>query len=80
MGFFSPARLAAAPLRQSDNFNREWKFELGDVAGAEGAAFDDSKWDGANLPHSFSMPYFAADRFYVGYGWYRKNFAVPAAW
>ena len=42
--------------------------------------FDDSKWDDANLPHSFSMPYFAADRFYVGYGWYRKHFDVPAAW
>ena len=26
------------------------------------------------------MPYFAADRFYVGYGWYRKHFNVPAAW
>jgi hypothetical protein len=25
------------------------------------------------------MPYFAADRFYVGYGWYRKHFNVPAA-
>ena len=26
------------------------------------------------------MPYFAADRFYVGYGWYRKHFNVPKAW
>ena len=37
-------------------------------------------WNDANLPHSFSMPYFAADRFYVGYGWYRKHFQVPSAW
>ena len=72
--------LGASGLRQSVNFNREWKFQLGDVAGADAAVFDDAKWDAANLPHSFSMPYFAADRFYVGYGWYRKHFDVPAAW
>jgi beta-galactosidase/beta-glucuronidase len=71
--------LPAANLRQTVNFNREWKFQLGDVAGAAAAAFDDAKWSDANLPHSFSMPYFAADRFYVGYGWYRKHFNVPKA-
>ena len=39
------------------------------------------KWENVGLPHSFSMPYFAAnDKFYVGYGWYRKHFDVPAAW
>jgi hypothetical protein len=70
----------AADLRQTINFNRGWKFQLGDVANADAAAFADSNWDDANLPHSFSMPYFAADRFYVGYGWYRKHFNVPTAW
>ena len=44
------------------------------------AAFDDARWDDANLPHSFSMPYFAADRFYVGYGWYRKHFQLSPEW
>jgi hypothetical protein len=71
---------AASDLRQTVNFNREWKFQLGAVTGADAVKFDDSKWDDANLPHSFSMPYFAADRFYVGYGWYRKHFNVPKAW
>ncbi len=72
---------AADELRETGNFNRAWKFQLGDVAGADAAAFDDSKWDDANLPHSFSTPYFAAnDKFYVGYGWYRKHFNVPKAW
>jgi beta-galactosidase/beta-glucuronidase len=66
-------------LRESINFNRGWKFQLGDVTNASAARFDDSKWDDANLPHSFSMPYFAADRFYVGYGWYRKYFDAPKA-
>ncbi len=70
----------AAGLRQIINFNREWKFQLGDVPGAQAAPFDDSRWDDENLPHSFSMPYFAADRFYTGYGWYRKHFDLPRAW
>ncbi len=71
---------AAGELRENLNFNREWKFQPGDVSGAEAATFDDAKCADANLPHSFSMPYFAADRFYVGYGWYRKHFDVPKAW
>lgn len=71
---------ASGDLREILNFNREWRFHLGDAAGADAASFDDSKWEDANLPHSFSMPYFAADRFFVGYGWYRKHFDVPAGW
>ena len=70
----------AADLRQSINFNREWKFELGDVAGADALEFADAKWERVGLPHSFSMPYFAVENFYVGYGWYRKHFDVPAVW
>ena len=77
---FSLATNAAEEVRQIRNFNREWKFQLGDVTGAEASTFDDKQWSDANLPHSFSMPYFAADRFYVGYGWYRKHFDVPSAW
>lgn len=67
-------------LRKVVNFNREWKFQLGDISGAEATAFDDREWNDANLPHSFSMPYFLSDKFYTGYGWYRKHFVVPAAW
>ncbi len=37
-------------LRESINLNREWKFQLGDVAGAEATAFDDANWNDANLP------------------------------
>jgi hypothetical protein len=71
----------AADLRQTTNFNREWKFQLGDHSGAEAPAFDDSKWEAIGLPHSFSLPYFAAnDKFYVGYGWYRKKIEAPQSW
>jgi hypothetical protein len=72
--------LAAEPPRQQLNFNREWKFQLGDPPGAEAAGCDDSQWDDIGLPHSFSLPYFLSDQFYVGYGWYRKHFKVPAKW
>jgi beta-galactosidase len=72
---------ASNELRDCENFNRAWKFELGDVTGAEAALYDDSQWANANLPHSFSTPCFAmGNSFYVGYGWYRKHFQAPAAW
>ncbi len=68
------------PLRITENFNRDWKFQLGDPAGADDAAFDDGAWQPIGLPHSFSMPYFMHNDFYTGYGWYRKSFEVPEAW
>jgi hypothetical protein len=76
------ARAAGMPsdARQQINFNRDWKFQLGDHPGAEAVAFDDAKWDDIGLPHSFSMPYFESSKFYTGYGWYRKHFDVPAEW
>ena len=70
---------AAEALRQSINLNREWKFQLGDPA-ASGSGFDDAAWSDVGLPHSFSMPYFAAPKFYEGYGWYRKHVTVPGGW
>ena len=74
---FLPGLLCAEGPRQRICFNREWKFQLGDFPGAEAGAFDDGKWDPIGLPHSFSLPYFGASRFYTGYGWYRKHFVVP---
>jgi beta-galactosidase len=71
---------AAAELRQTLNFNREWKFQLGDYSGAEAIALDDANWDSIGLPHSFSIPYFLSPKFYTGYGWYRKHFNVSSAW
>jgi hypothetical protein len=50
------------------NLNREWKFSLGDFAGAEAANFANEKWNSIGLPHSFSEPYFLSSEFYTGYG------------
>ncbi|MCC8407788.1 discoidin domain-containing protein [Mucilaginibacter sp. UR6-1] len=63
--------------RQHINFNREWKFKLGDHQGADAVRYDDSSWEAVGLPHSFSMPYFLSSEFYVGFGWYRKQFSMP---
>ncbi|OIQ91753.1 beta-galactosidase BoGH2A precursor [mine drainage metagenome] len=72
---------AAVPLRQVENFNRGWHFALGDHPGAKAPCYDDSGWQRVGLPHSFSIPSFAAgNSFYVGYGWYRKQFTIPDSW
>ena len=71
---------AGGQPREVVEMNRAWQFTLGDPQGASEAAFDDSRWDVAHLPHSFSTPYFLGTGFYVGYGWYRKTIDVPAAW
>jgi hypothetical protein len=62
------------------SLNREWKFALGDFAGAEAPGFADEAWDPVGLPHSFSEPYFLSSEFYTGYGWYRKHLPVAREW
>ncbi|MBR2883003.1 MAG: hypothetical protein IKB96_11835, partial [Prevotella sp.] len=37
------------------NFNPEWRFHLGDAAGAEAVAFDDSAWDVVSTPHTAKL-------------------------
>ena len=88
LGGMAPVhRAIAAPLSVSAmtgnsrvrvNFNADWRFTLGDVPGAQSPDFDDAKWEAIGLPHSFSIPYFRAPSFYVGYGWYRKTLSLPA--
>lgn len=72
--------LKAAPVREEVNLNRGWLFTLGDPAGAEQSSFADQSWERVNLPHSFSLPYFMWKSVYNGYGWYRKEIEMPAAW
>lgn len=66
--------------RKKVNINREWKFQLGDYAGAEEIQYNDKEWNDINLPHNFSIPYFQSAQWYTGYGWYRKYFTIPAQW
>jgi beta-galactosidase len=66
--------------REIVQLNRGWTFTLGDPAGAAASGYSDQAWEQANLPHSFSMPYFLGPHFYVGYGWYRKNIQLEKSW
>jgi len=60
------------------NFNGDWRFKLGEVPDGQNPGLNDSSWQRIGLPHSFSIPYFQAPTFYVGPGWYRKTFTLPA--
>ncbi|MGN0334093.1 MAG: sugar-binding domain-containing protein [Lachnospiraceae bacterium] len=69
--------------KREQNFDSNWKFYLGDAAGAEGTAFDDSRWDTVSLPHDYSIEQeysksMEAESGYLpgGTGWYRKHFIL----
>ncbi|KAB2824521.1 MAG: hypothetical protein F9K10_02320 [Paludibacter sp.] len=40
---------------REQNFDSGWRFQLGDVPGAETATFDDSQWRQLDLPHDWSI-------------------------
>lgn len=65
------------------NFNENWKFHLGDTAGASARQFNDRSWRTINLPHDWSIegrpeinnPSGNDGGYYpTGIGWYRKTF------
>jgi len=67
----------------------DWKFALGDPAGAESPAFDTQSWRTLTVPHDWSIEAAPAEKtptgggggyFPAGIGWYRKTFTAPAAW
>ncbi|WP_204205509.1 discoidin domain-containing protein [Olsenella sp. An290] len=73
------------PTIRTQNFNDNWKFNLGDVSGAEAEVFNDSSWENVDLPHDYSIDqdYTSAGEAESGYklggiGWYRKSFDVSA--
>lgn len=62
------------------NFDVDWRYQVGDVAGADGKAFVDTAWSYVDLPHTpkFVTP---EDAFaYAGVMWYRRHFTVPTAY
>src|SRR5947199_9777591 len=78
---------AAAAQRSTIDFDRAWRFHLGDVPGAQGADFDDAGWRRLDLPHDWSIEGDFSDTNPAGanggalpggVGWYRKTFSVAA--
>ena len=86
----NPAEAAGPQLpRERLAFDQDWRFLLGDPAGAEAASFADAAWRTLDLPHDWSIeskmdpnsPAGGSGGFFpCGIGWYRRSFMVPAAW
>ena len=81
----------SAPLRarQTVPLDQAWQFHLGDVPGAEAAAFQAKDWQRVELPHDWSIalpidekaPSLGGGGFFQnGIGWYRQAFAAPKSW
>jgi len=78
----------AAAQRRTLDFDRAWRFHLGDLSGAEAPGLDDSGWRTLDVPHDWSIEGQFSDTNPArpgggalpgGVGWYRKAFAVPQA-
>ncbi len=83
MLFSAPAR----GERVTQSFDADWRFQRGDVKGADQASFDDASWQKVDVPHDWSIdgpfdedaPERGAGAFLrTGVGWYRKHFTLPA--
>jgi len=67
-------------LRQTYNFNSDWKLQIGDIPNAQLAGFNDSFWKRVTLPHAFNED--EAFRVHIDQltdtvVWYRKHFRLP---
>ena len=76
----------AQPARAREDFDRNWTFNLGEVANASAESFNDASWRKLNLPHDWSieLPFDSTSptgtgggALRGGLGWYRKTFTLP---
>ncbi|WP_158796457.1 beta-galactosidase GalB [Pedobacter sp. L105] len=70
------------------DFDKDWRFHLGDIPRAQQPGFTDANWRVLNLPHDWSIegtfsknnPATAeSGALPAGLGWYRKTFTVPVS-
>jgi hypothetical protein len=76
-----PIADASTTISRSDlNFDTDWRYNMGDVTGADAKAFVDTAWGYVDLPHT---PKFITPEdpvAYAGVSWYRKHFTVPTTY
>ena len=86
--FITLANVLQAQVRQTINFNTNWKFYLGNDSNAINPLYNDTKWRILSLPHDWSIESnFIKDAPATnqggslpgGIGWYRKTFTAPAS-
>ncbi len=68
--------------RETLDFNPGWRLFVGDPAGANEPAFDDSAWTMVTLPRAWNEDdafRLAIDQHRTGIAWYRKTFTLPPA-
>lgn len=89
IALFAVVAVVSASARERLLIDGDWRFSLGDTAGAEAVDFADENWRPVDLPHDWSIEgktdAAAASEggggfFPTGTGWYRKTFDAPAAW
>jgi len=85
---FLSATCFAQPLRTVTDFDKGWRFHLGNVDDGEKNSVSDASWRLLDLPHDWSIEgKFAKENPATpeggalpgGIGWYRKTFTVPAS-
>jgi beta-galactosidase len=63
--------------RESQLLGADWKFKLGENAGAERADFDASGWETVSLPHNWGWQEAQEGKpYYRGRGWYRRELDI----
>ena len=73
-----PAEINA---RQKKNTNRDWQFTFSSESDDFSTETSPgATWERIGLPHTFSLPYFRSESFYVGYGWYQKTLQIDESW
>ncbi|WP_205325147.1 glycoside hydrolase family 2 TIM barrel-domain containing protein [Glycomyces sp. YM15] len=66
-------------FREQRFINDDWTFAYGEHPRAEGEP-PSPDWYDVGLPHSFDLPDFREQRFYVGHGCYRRTVDVDETW
>src|SRR3989442_5281225 len=86
--FWSSQAFANARPGNTINFNKDWRFNLGDVTNGQAPDLNDSKWRALNLPHDWSIEGEFSEKNPAGFnggalpggiGWYRKTFVLPVS-
>ena len=71
------------------SFDFGWKFQRGDIPGAQGRNHPDVEWKNVDLPHDWSIegPFNEKEPsggpggyLPAGIGWYRKHFSMPQSY
>ncbi|HEY9114310.1 MAG TPA: glycoside hydrolase family 2 TIM barrel-domain containing protein, partial [Bacteroidales bacterium] len=73
--------------REVVNFNRNWKFHLGDIENAQTTNFNDADWRKLDIPHDWAielgfdkdLPANTGKLPWQGVAWYRKHFEMKPA-